>query len=444
MTSISMVPKSFRLLLLVVLVLTGCTVVQPPSAAWPAGVPPRNTAISNTPITLNVWLAADYVDQPPIVDLLRDFQRAYPNITIHRTGVVWEDMPARVELAVRQGNPPDLAHAHAFAMAAQGLAEDLTDLWKAWGAESEFMPGAMDDVIWQKRMYGMPLDINALFTIYNRKTFAENGIALPTSNWTFDDFRSAATRLTTRDGSRYGTALSASGWALYGLVRAAGGDLLAERNGKVVATLDDPAVLKVFTLWHEMGLRDHVGTLPPPQPRQSDAPVALFEAGKIGLFLSGPWDLARIRSEAPKMMKDVGTAVLPRGTNIPAAGSVQGGGSLFVPRGARNREAAFELMKWATSDPYAHRLAVEMGRYPVKMTQYNDPDLKGDALLQPFIEQLKRARPYRLEAYRGADDAWVDTVQAIFQSGVDIPALLKEAQARAQRGVDEVETAKKR
>jgi ABC-type glycerol-3-phosphate transport system substrate-binding protein len=432
---------SLRILLLGVLLLTGCNVGGAPAAVWPTGVPPRNAAIGGTPITLNVWFAADYVDQVPIVDLIADFERAYPNITVERTGVVWEDMLERVELAVSQGNPPDLAHGHAFAFAAQGLAENLDDLWTAWGAESEFMPGAMEDCIWQSQIYGVPLDINTLFTIYNRKLFDEAGVAPPDDSWTFDEMYSMVTRLTAPDGSRYGMALSASGWDLSGLVRAAGGDLLTEDDGRVMATLNDPAVLKVLSLWHKMGVQDRVGTLPPPQPRQSDAPVALFQQGKVAMFFSGPWDLTRLRNEAPEMMENVGTAPLPHDGDPAKAGSVQGGGSMFVPRGARHREAAFELMKWATSDSYAKRLAAEMGRYPVKKAQYNDAALSDDPLLRPFIDQLERAKPYRFEAYRGANNAWTEAVRAAFEPNADIPALLEQAQTRAQAAIDEVEAA---
>src|ERR687894_1054164 len=116
------------LALLVLLVLTACGSIGPPAAAWPAGMPPRNNNIANTPIELEVWFAADYAEQPPIVDLVNAFQRAYPNITVKITpGILWEDMLERVELAVTQGNPPDLAHSHPFTLAAQGLAEPVDD-----------------------------------------------------------------------------------------------------------------------------------------------------------------------------------------------------------------------------------------------------------------------------------------------------------------------------
>ena len=326
------------------------------------------------------------------------------------------------------------------------MAEPVDDLWQAWGAEAEFMPGALEDVIWNGRVYGVPLDINTLFTIYNRRLFTENGIDPPDSDWTFDELMSMTKQLTLKDGSRYGTALSASGWYLYGLVRAAGGDLLTERNGHVRATFDAPAVVSALTTMRNLGVRDQVATLPPLQPRQSDHPVALFGAGKVALFFSGPWDLAVLKQESPQVMQDVGTAPLPRGfgDSAPEAegtlgGSVQGGGSMFVPIGARHREAAFELMKWAVADPYARRLAVEMGRYPVKTAQYQDPALQNDPLLQPFFDQLTRARPYRLQAYGGADDAWKAVSAALYQPDADIQALLERAQAQAQQSIDEVE-----
>jgi len=142
-------------------------------------------------------------------------------------------------------------------------------------------------------------------------------------------------------------------------------------------------------------------------------------------------------------MEEVGTAMLPSGGDPAKFGSVQGGGSMFVPRGAKNREAAFELMKWAVSDPYARRLAGEMGRYPVKRAQYDRPELKNDPLLRPFIDTLDRARPYRFEAYRGANTAWIEAVRASLLPGADIPALLKQAQTQAQASIDEVEAASK-
>ncbi|HZG68431.1 MAG TPA: extracellular solute-binding protein, partial [Herpetosiphonaceae bacterium] len=400
------------MLVVAALVLGGCGGSAP--IAWPDGVPPRNPTLAETPITLRVWMAADYANQAPIADLVADFQRAYPNITIDLSGYVWQEMAGKVRLAISQGAPPDVAHMHAFAMGAQGMAEPLDDLWQQWGATGEFMPGAMDDVTWQGTRYGVPLDISALFTIYNKAAFEAAGLAPPGSGYTFEQLRSDLEQLTTADRSRYGIALSASGWVMYGLVRSNGGELLNEDGDTVRVSLDDPQVVETLRFFSDLG-EQQLGTLPPPQPRQSDHPVVLFSERKAALFFAGPSDLVRLKNEAPpEVYAEVGTAPLPVPDAGATSGSVQGGGSLFVPKGAEHREAAFEFMKWAVSDPYALRMAQEMGRYPVRSAIYEDPFFKSEPLLLPFLEQLKTARPYKLEAYATASTIWSNAVHDVF------------------------------
>jgi ABC-type glycerol-3-phosphate transport system substrate-binding protein len=413
------------------MLLAGCGTA--PEAAWPAGAPPRSAAIAGTPITMRVWMAADYAAQPPILDLVADFQRAYPNVKIELTGYTWEDMPSKVRLAISQGNAPDVAHQHPFVMGAQGIAEPLDDLWQQWGAAAQFMPGAIDDVTWQGRRFGVPLDINALFMIYNKAAFARAGLAAPGPGYTFAQLRSDLEKLTTPDHSRYGMALSASAWDMYGLVRSNGGELSDESGGKLTPTLDEPRVVETVRFFADVG-RDQLGTLPPPQPRQSDHPVVLFGQRKVALFFSGPWDIARLKQEAPPdVFAEVGTALLPIARPGAPSASVQGGGGLFVPKGAAHREAAFEFMKWASSDRYALRLAKEIGRYPVRAAVYDDPYFKNEPLLAPFLEQLKNARPYRLEAFADIHRIWQDALHASFALGADVVAILHDAEQRARR-----------
>jgi ABC-type glycerol-3-phosphate transport system substrate-binding protein len=416
-------------------VLAGCGLAAP-QADWPAGAPPRNAAIADEPITLYVWMAADYADQAPIKDLARDFQQAYPNITVELRGYVWQDMAAKIRLAISEGTAPDVAHQHAFAMGAQGMAEPLDDLWDQWGAANQFMPGAMEDVLWQGVRYGVPLDINALFTIYNKAAFTQAGLTPPGDGYTFAQLRGDLEKLTPADRSRYGIALTSSSWGMYGLIRSNGGELLHEQAGKAIVSIDDPQVIETVRFMADLG-KQRLGTLPPLQPRQSDHPVVLFSQRKVALFFSGPWDLTRLKQEAPpEVYAEVGTAPLPIARAGAPGSSVQGGGSLFVPKGAQHREAAFEFMKWAVSDGYAMRMAQEMGRYPVRGALYDDPYFTGEPLLRPFLEQLKTARPYKLEAFAAANQIWDQAVRDSFAPGSDVEAILRAAQQQAQQALD--------
>jgi ABC-type glycerol-3-phosphate transport system substrate-binding protein len=399
-------------LISVLLVLAGCSPQAPTS--WPTNAPRQNPAIAQEAITLRVWLAADYVDQAPIRDLVTDFKQAYPNIDIELTGYVWEELAAKMRLAIAQGNPPDVGHQHAFAMAAQGMAEPVDDLWEAWGAVEEFMPGALSDVTWKGQKYGVPLDINALFTIYNRAAFAEAGLQPPQKGYTFAQLESDLRKLTPPDQSRYGIALSASGWDMYGLIRANGGELLDENQDGVRVSLNAPRVVETVRFFADLGSE-------------------LFSQRKVAMFFSGPWDLVRLKNEAPpEVFAEIGTAPLPVATAGAPEASVQGGGSLFVPKGAAHREAAFEFMKWAVSDRYALRMTKEMGRYPVRSAVYQDPFFQNEPLLLPFLDQLKTARPYRLEAYAIASDIWSDAIHDALTPGANVEAILESAQQGAQ------------
>ena len=424
----------WRVLLLgVTLALSACG--GPPSGDWPAGVPSRNLALMERPITLRVWMAADYVDQAPILDLVKDFEQAYPNIEVELAGHVWQEMAGKVRLAISQGAPPDIAHQHAFAMGARGMAEPVDDLWEQWGTGDQFMPGAIDDVTWQGRKYGVPLDINTLFMIYNKAAFLEGRLALPGPDYTYAQLGADLERLTTPDHGRYGIALSASGWRMYGLLASNGGELLHEENGQVRVSLNDPKVVETLRFFNDLGRRQ-LGTLPPPQPRQSDHPVALFGARKVALFFTGPSDLVRLKNEAPpEVYAEVGTAPLPLAEPGAPSASALGGGSLFVPKGAEHRVAAFEFMKWAVADKYALRMAKEMGRYPVRSALYEDPFFKSEPLLFPFLEQLKTARPYKLEAYPTANDIWIEVVRELSTPGGDVDVLINAAQKEAQQAV---------
>lgn len=399
---------------------------------------PVNDAVKNAGnISLDVWLAADYRDTTPVKDALAAFQATYPNVTLNVSGYEWGDMQNQVKLAVGTGTAPCVSHGHPYAMGAQGFAEDLTDLWNAWGQQDKFMASAVKDVTWKDKVYGMPLDINTLFTIYNKELFQQAGVPEPSADWTFQDAREAAQKLT--KGDVYGTVISASSWAMSGMIVANGVDLLKQDNGKVTANLTDPKVAEVLQTIAEMGWKDKASPIPPQTPRQTDEPVAIFGAEKAGFFFSGPWDLARIRKEAkPGLIEKVGTAPLPNGMTGQTDGSVLGGGSLWVPKGCQNKEAAFELIKHFATNSYQMSMVKDQARYPVISELYNTSFLKEDALSQPFYEQLKTAAPYSLDPYADASKAWTDAVRAAVDGG-DAAQLLQTAQTTAQQAIDQAE-----
>ena len=395
------------------------------------GLPEFNEEIANMEeTTIEVWMAADYIDEDPVVDAISEFMETYPNITVETAGHTWGDMQNQVRLAVNGGAPPDLVHQHAFAMGNQNLAEPVDDLWEEWGTEDEFLPGALDNVTWEGTRYGVPIDINTTFYLYNTEMFEEKGLEPPT---TMEELTDVSIEVAEGVDGRYGFVTSASGWGLHGFIVANGGDLLTVGDdGSFQPDVNNDTVKDVVRAYTELATVHGVAPIPPAQQRQSDHPVAMFGAERAAAIVSGPFDISRIQIEFPDMYDKIGTAPIP-GTD---EGSVAGGGSMFVPRGSENREISFELMKWIISDKYGMRMAEEMGRHPVKEHLYEN-EFYNDPLLEPFVETLQHAEQYYLEAFPEANDAFGEAFRNVFD-GDDVDEAIDQAQHRAEEAFERV------
>ena len=412
-------------LLVAAQVLTACARSQTVPEA-PGKPPPLNPIIGDEPVTLEVWLSLDFVAPDPLFEeMAEDFERAYPNVTVNIQGFVYESIPGKVRAAVQVGNPPDLVQAHVAAMAAQDLAEPMDNLWAEWGAEGNFLPQAIDEVTWNKVKYGVPLDIYTLVLIYNRDHFDEAGLPYPDAGYTWVQFAEDAAALTRPDGSRYGLGFTVEPWYVFAWLAEAGGDVV--RGDSFLGyrfTLDDANNIEGLRFLTSMA-RNGYGPLPTSRPRDYEDPRQLFLNDQISMFFGTPGDIHRIRTQSPDF--PMGVTELPQTPAGAGAASALGTTGLFVPQGSRNRQVAFEFIKWATSDRYALEMARRLGRYPARIWLQTTPHFAGDAMLKPFLNQLNAARPYRLDAFPEVERAYADAIKAAFY-GADPADVLQGAQ----------------
>ncbi len=89
----------------------------------------------------------------------------------------------------------------------------------------------------------MPALVDNLAIVYNKKLFQEAGVAPPTPDWTWDDFRAAAKELTDPSKKQYGWLIPADGsedtvWHYDAMLWEAGGDILNADNTKAAFDSD--------------------------------------------------------------------------------------------------------------------------------------------------------------------------------------------------------------
>jgi multiple sugar transport system substrate-binding protein len=109
------------------------------------------------PAVLRVVMADDWATAPVVREVVDDFERDHPGVRVQMQAAPFSRIPELVAAGTGAEQPYDLAHWHAFAAAAAGLAEPLDDRWEAAGLrDEEYLPGALADVVWLGTRYGVP------------------------------------------------------------------------------------------------------------------------------------------------------------------------------------------------------------------------------------------------------------------------------------------------
>jgi ABC-type glycerol-3-phosphate transport system substrate-binding protein len=377
------------------------------------------------PTTLRVMITDDWAT-PPVLDAVRDFEGAHPHVR-----VVMDKAPIKGMLDSIKGSstPPDVVQGHAFAAAAQGVAQPLDDLWDKHLRADEFFPGPLDDVTFAGRRYGVPLDTNALVLLYNADHFRAAGIPLPHGPMSFHEFEQVARALAASAGGRPALALGTSTWQTFGWVGANGGDYVRiGSDARPDFRFDSPEV--VGAIGFLAGLVEQGLALPPRAADTHSSDVfALFESGATSMYTSGSWDIAKLRKSQPGV--DYRAAPMPTGMTGATEGSAVGGSSLFVPKGSSQRKLAFEFMTHLISDRYALRLAQEEGRLPVRSRVYADRFFQ-DPILQVVVGQLRTARPERIDSFPDAGKLLAVAIDQVLREQRDTEATLRDAQAKAR------------
>lgn len=400
-------------------------------------LPPFNAALPAEPITLEVWLDLDFVETDPLfLEMAEEFEAAYPQVTVDIQPFVRETIPPKLNRAIQNGDPPDVVQGHVYAMAAQGLAEPIDEFWASWGQEGNFLPAALEEVTWNGRKYGVPLDIYTLVLLYNKAHFDEAGLPYPDANYTWLQLAENAAALTRADKSRYGLGFTADPWYVSAWLYEAGGSLLlGDAESGFVLTLDNPNNVAALDFLRRLSYVDGYGPLPTTRPRDYEDPRKWFIEGRVSMYFGGPWDIHHILTLAPDF--PLGVAQLPQTPAGVEAASTLGSTGLFLPAGARHQQVALEFIKWATSDRYGLPMARRLGRYPARTWLQTTPHFAGNPLLKPFLNQLNAARPYHLDAFPEVERQFSNAIKEAYY-GENAAAALTRAQGLALPHMEEV------
>jgi multiple sugar transport system substrate-binding protein len=389
--------------------------------------------------TITWWTGQADEAQTILTGLAQDFEEEHPNVTVEVSSGApsTEDLLQKLSASFAGGNYPDVSYA--FGSWASQLDEsnrtlDITDEVSDPDVDWEGFSGAARQTAQPtgEKTIGFPAVVDNISLLYNTDLFDEAGLEYPTEDWTWDDFRTAAKRLTKPADAQYGYAYSVSGseettWQFWPHLWQNGGEILSE-DGKE-ATFDSDAGVEALTFLRDMAITDRSVYLDQTDTKFGD----LFKSGKIGMITSGPWQLNDLRIAKTKY----GVTTLPGTDGNHETVSGPDLWVLFDHKDANREHWAYEFTKWLTDPEQDVRWNVAYGNLPLRESEISSPEFQQQVEALPGLDVMaantanaKHARP-TVPGYNRLSEAIGDSISAVLQGQGDPASALEEAAQKA-------------
>lgn len=145
-------------------------------------------------ISLTYWSLWD--DQSVIQPLIDEYEESNPNVSITFVKQSILNYRTRLQTQLRQGDGPDIFDLHN-----SWIPMFFSDLSSVNSPDmSDYYPVVSDSLVFNHKLYAMPMEIDGLVMFYNPDILQAAGLSVPT-NWL--DFMQAAQKVTVKDADTY-------------------------------------------------------------------------------------------------------------------------------------------------------------------------------------------------------------------------------------------------
>lgn len=403
------------------------------------------TLDKEAPVTITMWSGQTEQAEKLLEELAVEFQKAHPNVTLEVSpgASSTEELLQKLSAGFAGGNYPDVSYAFG-AWASQlersgrtlDITEQVADPEVAW---EEFSSAARATVQpTGEKTIGFPAIVDNISLIYNKTVFDAAGVAYPTDEWTWDDFRTAAQKLTDPATNTFGYAYSVSGseettWQFWPHLWQNGGEILSSDN--MTATFDSPAGVEALTFLRDMAIDDKSVYLD-----QTDTKFAqLFATDRIAMMTSGPWQLYDLNTAGT----NYGVTILPGTDGDHQTVSGPDIWALFDHKDKNREYWSYEWTKWLTSAAQDERWNVAMGNLPLRSSEIQSQAFLDQVAAFPGLdimaangENAKQARP-TVPGYVGLSEAIGSAISRVLQGEGTPEEALKDAVKKSNEALSD-------
>jgi multiple sugar transport system substrate-binding protein len=396
-------------------------------------------------VTVTWWTGQDDEAQKLLVGLADEFHELHPNVTIDASpgASSTEELLQKLSAGFASGTYPSVSYAFGSWASeiessdrTQDITEQVSDPEVGWDEFSEAARATVQPT--GEKTIGFPALVDNISLIYNKTVFDAAGVEYPTDEWTWDDFRDAAKKLTDASTETYGYAYSVSGseettWQFWPHLWQNGGEILSD-DQKTAAFASDEGV-EALTFLRDMAVDDKSVYLD-----QTDTKFAqLFAADRIGMMTSGPWQLYDLNTAST----DYGVTVLPGTDGDHQTVSGPDIWALLDTGDANENYWSYEFLKWLTEPEQDLRWNVAFGNLPLRTSEIDTPEFQAQVEALPGLDIMAansanavNARP-TVPGYVGLSEAIGGAISKVLQGEGDPKTALEDAAAQADEALSD-------
>jgi multiple sugar transport system substrate-binding protein len=330
--------------------------------------------------------------------LIERFEAANPGIRVRLETLTWQSGYEKIVMAFSSGQVPDLLEVGSTWLpkfVAEGAVEDITD--RTEDLKEELM-------MWELatssgRRFGVPWLVGSRVLFFNRDLFVRAGLSPDEPPVTWSDMKTASERIHDLGEDVFGFGMNAGErYVLYKKFMP-----FAWGNGGRILS-EDLAACEVASAANLEALEFYLSLKPYSILERQDMIDQMFKQGRVGIMISGGWNLERIPEDAPNL--DFGVALIPRPDIDGVHASFAGAEILVVPkssRGGSRREAALALAEFLVGPGEALAVSREVkGVQPAALSAITDPYYGEHPMERLLVEQCRTSRsappsPYWVE-----------------------------------------------
>lgn len=388
---------------------------------------------------------------PDSVELLKKAATAYsaknPNVTVEVRAVPFGDLLTTIQSQGKSPTGPTIMNIYDLwlpqlvgdQLLAKAPEANVADL------KANYTEGLVADASVDGTPYGYPNEVTLYALNYNKKLFAEAGIAGPPKTW--DELKAAAQKLTKKNGdtvTQQGFGMISS-WAA-GVVHPFA-SLLASNGGKLItdgkATLDSEQAKQAFELIDTLANKDKSSSV---AMSTADANTAgpymdSFVGGKTGMIIMANWWQGALKKAMGDKYSDVATAPIPVGPSGDGSHAISYSWHTTVSGNAtpEQQAAAWDFLKFLNSADSGTNgasamsgILLGMGSLPSRTSDLkaNESTLSADPFLKTYADAVATATPFPVTL---GGQEFTEVLQKQLESLQAGKASAADVQAQAQK-----------